>query len=185
MRDEAIVRRVCDGEGEAFRELVDRYAPLVFAIARRYSDDADEVEDLAQDVFVSAYSGLGGFRGEASFSSWLYRIAVNRCRDQIKSAWGGRRSLDEADLNSALEVRASSGRPVTPEEELERRERASRLRWALGELVPEYAVPLLLKYEQDLSYEEIARRLGSTVGALKVRVHRAKNALRELLEDRI
>lgn len=193
MRDGEVVRRVRNGDRDAYRELVDRHAPMVFALVRRYCADPAEAEDLAQEVFVRAYEGLDDFRGDAAFSSWLYRIAVNRCRDWAKSPRRDDRSLDElaepgtssgrrsADSAEAAEVGLST--PPEPEETLEREERARRLRRAIGELTPDYAVPFLLKYEEELSYREIAERLDVTEGALKVRVHRARARLRELLDD--
>lgn len=185
MGDESIVRQVRDGDRDAYRLLVERYAPMVFGVVRRYCDEADETEDLAQEVFIRAYEGLEGFRGDASFSSWLYRIAVNRCRDHVKSPRRKTESLEGLEEETRRAPARTSARIPTPEEELERAERARRLRWALGELAPDYAVPFLLKYEQELSYGEMARMLDATAGALKVRVHRARTQLRSLLEDRI
>lgn len=192
MGDEGFVRRVLDGDRDAYRVLVDRYAPMVFSVVRRHAREPAEAEDLAQEIFVRAYEGLGEFRGEASFSSWLYRIALNRCRDHVKSAWHGRESLDALAVGPHAEGEAagalaggSDGEVGTPEAELERSERAALLRWALDQLAPDHAVAFLLKYEQELSYRDMAGMLDATVGALKVRVHRARNALREMLEDRI
>lgn len=193
MRDGDVVRRVRSGDREAYRELVDRHAPMVFALVRRYCADPAEAEDLAQEVFLRAYEGLEEFRGDSAFSSWLYRIAVNRCRDWAKSPRRDERSLDAlteagarpgrraAESGEAAELGLST--PPEPEQALEREERARRLRRAIGELTPEYAVPFLLKYEEELSYREIAERLDVTEGALKVRVHRARAQLRDLLGD--
>lgn len=186
MRDEDAVARVRNGDRDAYRALVDRYTPMVFGVVTRYCDDeAGDAEDLAQEVFIKAYEGLSDFRGDASFSSWLYTIAVNRCRDHVKSARQTR--VERLDPRSAKgDGAALQGMTTgqTPETELERRSRAVRLREALAELDPAYAVPFLLKYEHGLSYEELAERLDATAGALKVRVHRARKALRDLLGDR-
>lgn len=184
MRDEEAVRRVLDGEREAFRILVDRYAPVVFAVARRYCEDPAEAEDLAQEVFIRAYAGLEGFRGEAKFSSWLYRIATNRCRDHLRQREAMERARGDPEVNLPGSEWAAD-RFIGPERELERKELARRLQWALGELSPDYAVPFLLKYEQGLSYREMARRLDVRAGTLKVRVHRARARLRELLEGHV
>ncbi|MGH7539832.1 MAG: RNA polymerase sigma factor, partial [Gemmatimonadota bacterium] len=178
MGDAGVVRLVLDGDRDRFRVLVDRYAPMVFSVVRRWAREPAEAEDLAQEIFVRAYEGLKEFRGEASFSSWLYRIAVNRCRDHVKSAWHGRESL-EALQEAGGHGKVSPGRvpaialggAETPETELERTERAARVRWALDQLAPDHAVAFLLKYEQELTYEEMAGMLDSTAGALKVRVH--------------
>lgn len=185
MGDDQLVRRVREGDRDAYRVLVDRYAPMVFGLVRRYCEDPAETEDLAQEVFIRAYEGLDGFRGDASFSSWLYRIAVNRCRDWAKSPMRDRESIEAMEESTGRSPASLAAGGPTPEEDLERTERARRLQWALGELAPDYAVPFLLKYEQDLSYREMARMLDATAGALKVRVHRARTRLRKLLEDRI
>lgn len=202
MKDEEAVRRVRDGDRDAYRILVDRYAALVFSVVRRYCRDPSESEDLAQDVFIRAYEALDGFEGNARFSSWLYRIAVNRCRDWTRDPRRSERSLDEmaeargygpgdvggadADVVGANPAAAGGLASVspTPAEELEIAERARRLRWALGELAPDYAVPLLMKYEENMTYQEMAKVLDATAGALKVRVHRARSKLRSLLEER-
>lgn len=184
MRDEAVVECVRAGDRDAYRTLVERYTAMVFGIAGRYGRDEAETEDLAQDIFIQAYLGLSGFRGDASFSSWLYRIAVNRCRDHVKSARIAREeSLGGPDSNDGRRLESMSSER-TPETELERRASAARLRAALEALDPSYAVPFLLKYDQGLSYEEMAERLDATAGALKVRVHRARKALRDLLGER-
>lgn len=185
MGDEEVVRRVRDGERDAYRLLVDRYAPMVFGLVRRHCDEPAEVEDLAQEIFIRAYEGLPDFRGDASFSSWLYRIALNRCRDHAKSARVERESSIEAmEEASGRRPRSLSADVPTPEDDLERSERARRIRRALDELGPDYAVPFLLKYEQGLSYQEMAEMMDATAGALKVRVHRARTRLRSLLEER-
>lgn len=182
MGDAEVVRSVRNGDRGAYRVLVDRYAPMVFAVVRRYCEESWDADDLAQDIFVRAFEGLDGFRGDASFSSWLYRIAVNRCRDYAR-----REQLNPGSARQVerVEFAGDAPRPATrtPEEELERKELGRRLREALEALQPEYAVPFLLKYERGLSYKEMSDLLGATVGSLKVRVHRARKALQDLLED--
>ena len=179
--DEEIVRRVVGGERDAYRILVDRYGPMVFSVVRRFCTDRTETEDLAQEIFVKTYQGLQRYRGQARFSSWLYAIAQNHGRDHLKRS---RPRLEIADPEeTATEPFAQDS--STPDETLERAEQIRRLRSALDQLDPDYAVPFLLKYEADLSYEEMARVLDTTAGALKVRVHRARAKLRGLLEDRI
>lgn len=176
--DATIVRRVQDGDREAYRVLVDRYGPMVFRILRRYCKDEVEVEDLAQDVFVRAYQNLKGFRSEAKFSSWLYRIAANRGKDYVKSARFRRHDYD-------AEAERLSGSAESPQARLVGSERADMVRQALGELSPDYATAFLLKYEMDLTYKEIAVMMDTTVGALKVRVHRARKQLRTMLDGRL
>lgn len=185
MCDEAVVQRVCAGDRDAYRTLVERYTAMVFGIAARYGRNDADTEDLAQEIFIQAYLGLPGFRGDASFSSWLYRIAVNRCRDHVKSARIAREEpLEDPDSGGGPARAEALESERTPETELERRASAARLRTALEALDPTYAVPFLLKYDEGLSYEQMAERLDATTGALKVRVHRARKALRDLLGER-
>lgn len=182
MTDEEAVRRVRDGERGAYRVLVDRYAGVVFGVARRYSSEPAEVEDLAQEIFIKAYAGLEDFRGTAAFPTWLYRIAVNHCRDHLRTR-RPTRSLDallEKRPGAAHEL--SDGRPG-PEVALEREDALRRLEEALEELSPDYAVPFLLKYRQGMTYEEMATEMDVTAGALKVRVHRARKELRRILGE--
>ncbi|HUP00978.1 MAG TPA: RNA polymerase sigma factor [Gemmatimonadota bacterium] len=179
--DEEIVRRVVGGERDAYRILVDRYGPMVFSVVRRFCTDPTETEDLAQEIFVKTYQGLQRYRGQARFSSWLYAIAQNHGRDHVK------RSRPVGEISHAEETATEppAQGSLTPHEALERAEQVRHLRSALDQLAPDYAVPFLLKYEADLSYEEMAHMLDTTAGALKVRVHRARAKLRALLEDRI
>lgn len=183
MGDVEVVRRVRDGDRDAYRVLVDRYAPMVFGIVHRYCGLPSDAEDLAQEIFVRAYEALPEFRGDAAFSSWLYRIALNRCRDHARSVRRDPVTGDEVESAALTASGAGGVGPGNPEAELERSELGRRLREALEELPEEYAVPFLLKYERGLSYKEMGDVLDATVGALKVRVHRARKALRDSLED--
>ncbi len=186
MKEEEALRRVRDGDRGAYRVLVDRYAPVVFSVVRRYCDDPAEAEDLAQDVFVRAWEGLDGFRGEAAFSTWLYRIAVNRCRDHVSGPRPETWSLDAErgeEGRPAADVEPGAALVPTPEDEWERAALRERLREALAELPPESATAFLLRYGEEMSYAEISEVLEATPGALRVRVHRARETLRGLLEE--
>ena len=178
--DADVVRRVKRGDEEAYRILIDRYAPMIFNILRGYCQNEADVEDLAQDTFVRAYEGLERFRGEAQFSSWLYQIAVNRGKDFVKSA--RQRRCEDADPATIDEALISSS---TPHRNLVTQERAAQVRQALDEIAPDYAAAFTLKYEMGLPYKEMAEVMDSTVGALRVRVHRARKQLKTNLAGKL
>ena len=176
MSDEDLVRSVLKGDHEVFRVLVDRYAPMIFHALRQRGCPEAEVEDLAQDVFVRAFEGLGSFRGDASLSSWLYQIAANLSTDRLRRA---RRSEAMKQVELISEDLPSPAENQT----LEDAELAERVRNALDLIPARYAEPFRLLYEDELTYDEIARQLDITPNALRVRVHRARAQLRVHLAD--
>jgi RNA polymerase sigma-70 factor, ECF subfamily len=174
MTDQEAIGCVLAGERDAYRTLVDRYAPMVFQILRQRGCPEHEVEDLAQDVFIRAYEGLPRFRGTAAFSSWLFQIAINRTTDRLRQRQRRRVIVPDEPLPDI----AATSRP-----ELEHADQVEHIRRALDLLPATYAEPFRLRYEEDLSYDEIAERLGVSSAALRVRVHRARTELRVLLAD--
>ena len=180
--DAEAVRRVLEGDRDAYRILVERHAPMVFRVVRRYCSDQAAAEDLAQNAFIRAYQNLRRFRGKAPFSAWLYQIAVNQGRDYAKSPRRSNYLLH--DFNDPQQDIFPDNVP-SGDLHLENGERAEHLRWAIGQLSPAYATPFLLRYDEGIAYPEMARMLGTTIGALKVRVHRARMELKKLLGDRL
>jgi RNA polymerase sigma-70 factor (ECF subfamily) len=157
---------------------------LYTAIIRRYQDRLfqavfcmigrrDVAEDITQDVFVKVYLSLDKFRGECRFYSWLYRIAMNMCRDWL-------RHQTVAERYEGLPERSPQ---ETPEQALYRRELAERIQTALMELPEKYREAFCLKHIEGLSYDEMAALLDMPVETLKVRVHRARLLLQDLLRE--
>lgn len=151
---------------------------MVFQLVRRFSTNAQDTEDLAQEIFVKAYRALGGFKGQAKFSTWLYAIAFNHCRDHAKKLQRAARHHHESWEAKHERLVASD---ANPHQTLELVEGEVLLQKAICQLAPQYALPLLLRYHQGLPYRDIAELLDTTEGALKVRVHRARAELRKLL----
>lgn len=180
--DGTYARRVQEGDREAFRLLIERYEGMVFDLAHQYADTPEEAEDLAQDAFLKAYQNIGDLENPDRFSSWLYGIALNRCRDYAKNV---RR---ETYAFSYTEDRESADALPTEtpaqDEELMTEERGDQLWDALDELSSTYATPFLLKYRDGLTYKAMSKRMDVSVSALKVRVHRARKKLRTILENR-
>lgn len=179
--DGTYVRRVQEGHREAFRVLIERYEGMVFDLAHQYSDHWADSDDLAQDIFVKAYRRIDRLDDPERFSSWLYTIALNHCRDYAKNVRRQTYAFSRTDIE--LEDQFERGRD--PDDDVAIREENARLWNAIEQLKPSYATPLLLKYRDGLSYRAIAARMDVSVSALKVRVHRARKQLKELLDDEI
>lgn len=174
--DAEIVRRVQRGDREAYRALVHRYQDTLFRYALSMLGDRDAATDAAQAAFVSAYGQLDTLRDGASFGGWVYRICANRCRDQLKS----RRRRDVSLEDSPADALTAGDRT---DERTERNELRRALDGALATLNADYREAFVLKHVEERSYEEMADILGASVPALKMRVHRAREALRSALEE--
>ena len=180
LSDTALARRVQNGDRAAYRRLVDRHAPMIFRLTRRFAAEPPDAEDLAQDIFVKAYRALDRFDDGTDFSAWLYTIGINHCRDYARNV---RRKVDPLSRTEAARHREEMKQAAEQDKAMERAERAERLEWALDQLSPDYATAFLMKYEEGLRYRDMAPLLDTTVGALKVRVHRARKELRNILGD--
>lgn len=178
----ALIEKIKSGDHSGYRVLVERYSPLVFHVVRRFEKDEDEVRELAQQIFVKVYEKLDRFDGKSAWSSWLYRVAMNHCRDYAKNIRRDNRRLSEADegvLESALQDER------TPFMNLEMKEWKTRLSAAIEKLSVEYAEPFLWKYRDGISYRVMSEQTGVSISALKVRVHRARKELKTELEKQI
>ena len=167
-----LVVRCREGDEAAFRELVDRYKGLVFALVARSIRDPSRAEEVAQDVFVRVYRGLPSFRGEARVSTWIYRITVNLIAAE-------RRTLPTEPLEGTGEVPREFGRVDRAFDELTLRDRLER---ALQRLPTNYQVLINGHYLKGMRYEDLAEALGLPIGTVKTHLHRAKRQLRHLLE---
>ncbi len=174
MTDEQIIDLcVRGGETERFAELVRRYQDRVYGMALRFTGRTEDAEDLAQEVFLAAYRGLAGFRGESKFSTWLYRIAWNRAADWLRSSRRpGRRT---APLEEAEEI--ADGQ-AGPQEDLLGSEDRRSLVQAIAGLEEGYRVVIELQYFQGLGYEQMAAVLDVPVRTVETRLYRARRLLR-------
>jgi RNA polymerase sigma-70 factor (ECF subfamily) len=177
---EAEVIRLCQkGQKEPFAQLVDHYKNWIFGLIFRWVGQKEVAEEMAQEVFLKAFSQIRNFRGEARFSSWLYQISLNRCRDY----WRSRefRHRQDAALEEIAERPALS--PLA-EQEIQLKQRQKIVRGALESLPENYREALILRYLHELSYEEMAEQLGQGVSSLKMRVMRGLDLLKNKLGDR-
>lgn len=174
--DAACVRRIQRGDTDAFEVLVRRHEKTIFNLVYRMLGDYDDAAETSQEVFLSAYRAIGQFRGDANFSTWLYRIALNHANTRRKSVSTYNRRLVPIDKTDLI-----NDPQLGPAETLEKKEISERVQQALNDLEPEDATVIVLRDLQDSPYEEIARMLSVPVGTVKSRLHRARRALKSRL----
>jgi RNA polymerase sigma factor, sigma-70 family len=182
--EQAIVRRVQDGDVNAFGDLVAAYEKNVYNLALRMTGSAQDAEDMAQEAFLKAYSSLAGFRGESKFSVWLYRIVSNVCLDFLRKK--GKRqtvSLSAEDDDGEDVVLDVPDTAQSPEALLEKKLTRDAVRRGLASLPEDARQILLLREIQGLSYEEIGETLGLEAGTVKSRIFRARKKLCAFLLD--
>ena len=166
-----------------FDAIVDKYEKPIFNLIYRLVGDRDEAADLAQETFVAAYRSLSEFRGDASVYTWLYRIAVNKCKNAFKER-DRRRAYVSLEIDAGFEAEQIAGaddvgEPVTA---LERKELRERIERAMGQLPFDYRIVAVLRDLNGLSYEEIARVAGLSIDVVRTRLARARGMLRRKLE---
>jgi RNA polymerase sigma-70 factor, ECF subfamily len=168
-----LVERCRRGEDLAFRELVDQYKGLVFALIARSVSDRGRAEELAQEVFLKVHKGLPYFRSEAKLSTWIYRIVINSLAQERKAPM--MTSLDD-------ESPAARLRPVADDRAFGDLLVRDRLQKAIERLPVQYQVLVNGHYLKGMKYEELAAALDMPMGTVKTHLHRAKRQLRQLLE---
>ncbi|MGH7669926.1 MAG: RNA polymerase sigma factor, partial [Gemmatimonadaceae bacterium] len=171
--DQLIIQEVLAGQRDAFRLLITRYSDPLYRHALCMTGSPDVAEDILQLSFIKAYQHLSEVRGR--FDAWVFRIVANGCKDWLKNIRRAHLSYEEDDQPS---------QHATPDEELDRTELRSDLDRALTSLPASLREAFIMKHVEGRSYEEMADLLGTTVGALNMRVHRAREALQALLEEK-
>jgi len=167
-----------NGDDEAFRVLFETHKDRVYSIALRYVGDSPAAMDIAQETFLKLLSSIQQFRGDASFESWLYRLVVNCCLDYHRKRRRFLPLLDDA-LDEALDLfRAPNDSAL---HDLLREEQAERVQQLVAQLPEEQRMVVVLRYTEDLSYEEIADLLGCRRGTVASRLNRAHKALERRL----
>ncbi len=182
-----VARLVARDEG-AFNELVITYQRRVFALVFRMLGRREEAEDLAQEVFVQVFKAIDQFRGDSKLSTWIYRIAVNLCKNRTKYL-SRRHANDQDDVDAMadrLPFSAAKGVSVggisRPDELVEGMQLEVVVKRAIAQIEPEFREVLILRDVEDMSYEEIAEVTGLADGTVKSRIHRARAQLRALVE---
>jgi RNA polymerase sigma-70 factor (ECF subfamily) len=171
--DAECVRRVQQGDTDSFEILVRRHQRAIFNLVYRLLGDYDEAAEVAQEVFLSAYKSIGQFRGEANFSTWLYRIGLNHASTRRKNMNNTQQRHVPLDGAEVIDDGA-----VDPAKSFEHKEIQQRVQQALNRLDPDDARIILLRDLQDVPYEDVAEMLDIPVGTVKSRLHRARQALK-------
>lgn len=178
MEERELLRRCRDGDEAAFESLIRLHEKKVYALCRRMCRNEDDALEAAQDAFLALWRGLGSFREDAAFSTWLYRLAANACLDLLRRE---RKNAGNLSLDGE-ESRADPPSPApTPEEAVERNETRRLVREGLLALPDNHREILLLRELEQLSYAEIAEVMELDPGTVKSRISRARLALRNYL----
>ena len=181
MENDVLVQRAKQGNMEALEELLQRHEKIVYYIVLRTMGAGEDVKDISQEVFLKAYRNLSKFDGKSTFSTWIYRIAVNTCIDEMRKRKGKQTySLDaELEQEDGNYQRQFADTADTPEQSLIRQELRQEVVTALEQLSPEHKTALVLREMQGFSYEEISEITQTPLGTVKSRISRAKIQLKE------
>lgn len=172
------VQQARRGDRSAFSRLVEAYQRPVFNLTYRMLGSVEEAEDAAQEAFLRAYSRLGQYDPEMKFSTWLFSIANHYCIDRLRKRRTTQISIDDNPVLQNLE-----GDDPRPEPHALQQEARIEVQNMLERLAPEYRTPLVLRYWEDLSYEEIAESMNVTVATVKSRLFRARQQLAALYKE--
>jgi len=174
-----LIKRAQNGDHEAFALLVTEHQRYVYNLALRVLKNEEEALDLAQETFVRAWTAFPNFRGQSQFRTWLYRIVANLCYNRLPNL---RRSLNDLGDDVISEIPETDIAFDNPAHGSESRELRSYLHKAIEELDENYRLLISLRYQSELSYEEIANTLNLPLGTVKTGLFRAKEKLRLALE---
>lgn len=173
--DKRLVRRIQEGDRCAFEALLDRYETRIYRLVLRSVPSVPDAEDLTQEIFLGIYKNIGGFRGESSLSTWIYRIAMNHCLEYRR-----KKRAECVPYEEEIHLPASDWR-TDPVQVTTKRELSTELEKALEKLSPLHRDVILLHEMQGLTYQECAKVLNVPVGTVKSRLSNAFTRLRELL----
>ena len=166
------------GDQEAFAQLVRRYEKRVYALTSRMCRNPSDAEEAAQEAFLSAWQGLAFFRGDSSFSTWLYRLASNACVDLLRREGRHQSSVSLDDEDAAIDLPDHS---LSPHDEAERSELRRQIEEGLAALPPDYRQVLILRELHQQTYDEISAILALDIGTVKSRINRGRKRLRKIL----
>lgn len=175
--DKYLIKRLKQGDNQAFAFLIDRYQNMVFTLALRMLKNHEDAEEIAQDSFLKAYQHIDGFKGNSKFSTWLYQIVYNACISKLRKK---KIVVDPIDSINSTDISSSEYREV--EQLIATKEKHEIIKKALLEIDPEDSFLLTLFYLEELDHKEIARITELTRDNIKVKIFRARKKLFEILK---
>jgi RNA polymerase sigma-70 factor (ECF subfamily) len=178
LTDKEVIKRVLAGEQAGFAQLVQRYQSYVFTLVLRFTDNREDAEEISQDVFVKAYRALADFRGDAKFSTWLYTIVRTSCITFLRKKRLVTTSLDNERTSIQVESRESGFTANV----IEQKSKHAMVNAAIQMLSPDDTQILTLFYKGEQTLEEIGRVMRLDPNTIKVKLHRARNRLKEKME---
>lgn len=176
--DVALIAACQQGDAQAFSVVFDIYKDRIYALCRHMAGNAEDAEDLAQETFVAAFQSIRSFRAEATFGTWLYRIAANRCLNRLRQHRPEFHSFEA--LNETDATPPASG--LTPEDLIVRKELNRRLEAAVAALPESLRLVFVLDTLEGLRYKDIADIVACSEDAVKMRVHRARKQVRDRIQ---
>jgi RNA polymerase sigma-70 factor, ECF subfamily len=184
MTSEALIEKVAQGDGSAFKTLIERHQNQILNLAHRILFDRQKSEDIAQEVFLKVWQAANTYRQDSKFTTWLYRITVNLCLNEVKSQrrWSWLRYLHLSRSSDQIETERQVDRSPTAEELVIAQELNQQITEALQSLPENQRIALILKRYNDLSYDEISRVLDCSVSAVEGLLVRAKRAVKASLK---
>jgi RNA polymerase sigma-70 factor (ECF subfamily) len=181
-----LIRKLRERDEKAFREIVETYGDRVYNLTYRMLGNREEAEDVSQEVFITIFKSIDSFRGDSKFSTWLYRIAVNHCKNRIKYL-ARRHDRDQSEYDEeALREQAAGATTAPnpsprPDKQLEGVELEQIMQRCIAQLEEEHRLVIVLRDVEDLSYEEICAITNLPTGTVKSRLHRARLALKKMM----
>lgn len=174
MDDTALIAASVAGERDAFDVIVERHRRAVYLVCYRFVNNHEDASDLAQDAFVRAWKGLRSFKGQSALSTWLHRIAVNVCLNRVSAKAPHNEPIESTDHFEDVRIEGA-------QQAMLREERAVAVRRAIAELPKKQRATLILRTYHDMSHQQIADALGSSVGAVKANFFHALANLKKIL----
>jgi RNA polymerase sigma-70 factor (ECF subfamily) len=181
-----LVRKLRERDEKAFREVVEEYSDRIYNLTYRMLGNREEAEDVSQEVFITVFKSIDSFRGDSKLSTWLYRIAVNHCKNRIKYL-SRRHDRDQSEYDEELLREQAAGAATAPnpaprpDKQLEGLELEQIMQRCIAQLEEEHRLVIVLRDVEDLSYEEICAITNLPTGTVKSRLHRARLALKKMM----